>query len=132
MSNLSTLRSITLPDGNRLQASATPKTQPPECSAAVNLQMQIAPWLASVSCQFHILKLLKPLIDIVSALPNPSERALQEFSQAAEELVPCLLQTSTGVVAFLRGVLCLEIQSLTCLSRQLELLSAAAGAGAAA
>jgi hypothetical protein len=117
----STVLAIGLPAGGKLIASASSRAQSPECSAAANLQMQIAPWIASISCQFLILRLLKPLIDIVRGLPSPPAEALQEFSKAAAELQPCLFaQTAAGVLPFIRDLLCLEIQSLNCLQRNLQ------------
>jgi len=117
----STIRAVGLPGGGKLVASATLKTQSPACTAVTNLQAQIAPWLAAISCQFLILKLLKPLIQIVRALPGAAPSALQEFSQAAEDLVPCLLAPSpAGVLPFVRDLLCLEIESLNCLRLNLQ------------
>ena len=82
-----------------------------------------------MSCQFLILKLLRPLIDIVRALPNPPVAALQEFMKAAEELLPCFeAQTPAGVLPFVRDLLCLEIRSLTCLRRNLESMEKLAAA----
>jgi hypothetical protein len=86
--------------------------------------MQIAPWLASVFCQFQILRSLKPLIEIVKALPAPPASAILEFSKAAEELAPCLLApTSAGVLPFVRELLCLEIKSLTCRRNNLQAIA---------
>ena len=117
----STVLAIGLPAGGKLVASASLRTQSAECSAAANLQVQIAPWIASISCQFLILRLLKPLIDIVRGLPSPTAEALQEFSKAAAELQPCLFaQTAAGVLPFIRDLLCLEIQSLNCLQHNLQ------------
>jgi hypothetical protein len=97
----STVLAIGLPAGGKLVASASLRTQSPECSAAANLQMQLAPWIASISCQFMILRLLKPLIDIVRGLPSPPAEALQEFSKAAAELQSCLFaQTAARCFAF--------------------------------
>lgn len=116
----STIRAVQLPEGGKLVASGTLQSQSAGCTAAANLQMQVAPWLAVMSCQFQILKLLKPLIDIVSTLPNPSVPALQEFSKAAEGLLPWLLASApAGVLPFVRDLLCLEIESLNCLRRNL-------------
>lgn len=124
-----TLRAVGLPGGGKLVASATLKTQSAACTAVASLQMQIAPWLAAISCQFLILKLLKPLIEIVRALPGAPPSALQEFSKVAQELLPCLLAPSpAGLRPFARDLLCLEIESLNCLRHNLQSMAKLAAA----
>ena len=77
-----------------------------------------------MSCQLQILRLLKPLIEIVKALPNPPVSAIQEFSKVAEGLVPCLLvPTPAGVLPFVSELLCLEIKSLTCFRHNLQAIA---------
>ena len=121
---------ISLPTGGKLVGFNNPNPPASECSAIINLQTQVAPLIASMSCQLTILILLKPLIDVVKGLPNPSVQAIQAFAVAAEELAPCLLMTTgAGVLPFVKEFLCLEIRSLNCLSRNLE--SALRGATAA-
>jgi hypothetical protein len=123
-STSTTVQSIALPAGGKLLASATLKQQSADCSAATNLQIQIAPWIASISCQVQILRLLKPLIDIIGNPANPPTAAIQEFAKAAAALGPCLVaQTPAGVLPFLRDLLCLEIRSLTCLRHHLQLMA---------
>jgi len=128
--------SIGLPTGGKLEASPTLQTLPAECSAAANLQAQLAPWLASMSCQLLILKLLKPLIEIVRGLPTPPVQPVLEFLKVAEELAPCMLVPTPGaVLPFARELLCLVIQNLNCLRQNLnaaeKLLAAGPGSVAA-
>jgi hypothetical protein len=87
-----TVVAIDLPTGGKLVASPTLHMQSAECSAAASLQGQIAPWIASMMCQLLILKLLKPLIEIVRGLPTPPVpvQPVVEFLKTAEELVPCM------------------------------------------
>jgi hypothetical protein len=119
-----TVRSVELPTGGKLAAAPIVRAQPPDCSAATNLQMQVAPWLASMSCQFLILKLLPPLIEIIRGLPSPSVSAVENFLKIAVELAPCLAApTAAGVLPFIRDLLCLEIESLTCLRHNLQAMA---------
>ena len=112
---------IPLPTGGTLTGFNNPYPPASDCSAIINLQTQVAGLIASMSCQFKILKLLKPLIDVVKGLPNPSVQAIEAFAAAAEELAPCLLTaTGAGVLPFVKELLCLEIRSLNCFLRNLE------------
>jgi hypothetical protein len=120
---------IEVPTGGQLLGFPDLKIQSTECSADTNLLTQVAPLIASMSCQLKILKLLKPLIEVIHGLPNPPVSALQEFSKAAQDLAPCLLvPTPTSVLPFLQGLLCLEIKSLNCLLRNLQAMTTLAGA----
>jgi hypothetical protein len=115
------IAAIQLPTGGTLVGFNNPYPPTSDCSTIVNLQAQVAPLIASMNCQLKILKLLKPLIDVVKGLPNPSVQAIQAFVSAAEELAPCLLvPTPAGVLPFLKDLLCLEIRSLNCFLRNLE------------
>jgi hypothetical protein len=63
-----------------------------------------------------VLALLKPLIDVVKALPSPQPRSLVEFAKAAESLQPYLLMnTPLSAIPLVKDLLCLTLQSLTCL-----------------
>ena len=126
-SESSAIPAIEVPTAGRLLGFANLKMQSTECSAATNLQTQIAPLIASMSCQLKVLKLLKPLIEVIHGLPNPPVLALQEFSTAANDLAPwLLLPTPLGVLPFVRDLLCLEIRSLNCLLRNLQTITALA------
>ncbi len=76
--------SVQLPTGGALQAFADiSKGIPTDCSLTFSLMLQIAPFLASIQCLLKVLKLLKPLIDIIKGLPVPPVGALIEFGEAA-------------------------------------------------
>jgi hypothetical protein len=120
---------VSLPTGAQLQAFPTVPIQLEGCSGVTNLQTQIAPFLALIVCQFGIIKLLKPLIEVINALPDPSPRALQEFSKAAASLAPCLQSaTPAAVVPFLRDLICLQIRSLNCFLSNLRSVATSMGA----
>ena len=100
---------------------ANPHPPSSECSAITNLQTQVAPLIVSMSCQLKVLKLLKPLIDVIHGLPTPPVVVLEEFSKAALDLAPCLLiPTPSGLLPFVHDLLCVEIKSLNCLSQSLQ------------
>jgi len=121
---------VQLPTGGELVGFRNPHPQLSDCCAILSLQTQVAPLIASMVCQIKVLKLLRPLIEIVKGLPNPSVAALEEFEVAATELVPCLsMATPAVVVPFVRDLLCLEIKSLKCFSNELQGVVGKTGAG---
>jgi len=130
MSNSSNpIPAIQLPTGGQLLGFAIPHPPSSECSAITNLQTQVNPLIVSMTCQFKILKLIKPLIDVIQGLPTPPVKALEEFSEAAVALAPCLLITTpSSVLPFVHDLLCVEIRSLRCLLRNLQGVIAGAGA----
>jgi len=118
------LPSLQLPNGGILRPFPSLRVEPLECTTVLNLQTQIAPLVALMDCEARMLQIMKPLIEIVQGLPNPSLRALQDFNKAAIEIAPCLLSTTrTSLVPFLRDFLCLEIRSLNCLRQNLTSVS---------
>src|ERR1700738_3428453 len=88
---------VQLPTGGTISALADiSKGIPTDCSMTFSLMLQIAPLLASLECLLKILKLLKPLIDVVGSLGPPPDpiklpKAIVEFMKAAEAIIPCLL-----------------------------------------
>jgi hypothetical protein len=107
---------VTLPTGGKLSGlSDVSKGIPTDCALTFSLMLQIAPLLASMDCLLKILKLLKPLIDVVNGLPVPPVKAVQEFAKAAADLVPCLLvPTPASMIPFVKDLLCLIIRALKC------------------
>jgi hypothetical protein len=83
--------------------------------------LQIAPLLASMDCLLKILKLLKPLIDVVKGLPVPPVKAIMDFGKAASDLLPCLLvPTPLSMLPFLKDLLCLILKALKCFLSQMK------------
>jgi hypothetical protein len=100
------------------------------CATTADLQRQAAPWLAWAECLLRVLALLKPLIDVVKTLPSPQPRSLVEFAKAAESLQPYLLMnTPASVIPLVKDLLCLTLQSLTCLQSLLPADQARAAVG---
>jgi len=116
--------SVQLPTGGALQAFADiSKGVPTDCAMTFSLMLQIAPFLASIRCLLNVLKLLKPLVDIVKNLPMPPASALVEFGEAAVALAPCLLiPTPAAIIPFVKDLLCLILKVLECFLGQMKSL----------
>lgn len=114
---------VHLPTGSSLHA-ITHDDDP--CGAAVSLFQQTAPWLASMDCLIRILRLLKPLIDVIGGLPSPQPSALVAFARAAADLTPCLVMSGASDLSFVRDLLCLVLQSLRCVLNNSQTASTAA------
>ena len=110
---------ITLPAGELHALTDLSKGVPNDCSMTFNLMLQLAPFLASITCLLRILKLLKPLIDIVKGLPVPPVKAVEDFTAAAIELAPCLVMPA-NVVPFAKDIICFIRAVLACLLTQLK------------
>jgi hypothetical protein len=118
---------VTLPTGGTLSAFADiSKGIPTDCSMTFSLLLQIAPFLAMSDCLLKILKLLKPLIDVVKSLGPPPDpiklpAAIEDFVQAAIALAPCLLvPTPLNILPFIRDLLCLILKVLNCFISQMN------------
>jgi hypothetical protein len=108
-------------NGGRLLPFTNVESGSTECLSNVNLLTQVSPLIVSLTCQLKLLNVMKPLIELIKGLPTPSPTAITEFLAAAAELAPCLTTfTPTGVLPFLRDLLCLEIRSLNCVSQNLR------------
>lgn len=120
---------LTLPSGGKLKGIVDiTKAIPDDCSLTFSLVLQLAPLLASIECLVKLLKLVKPLIDVIKGLPTPPFKALEEFGQAAVELAPCLaLPTPVVMIPFVRDILLLIIKLLKCITGQLKSILAVMG-----
>jgi hypothetical protein len=68
-----------------------------------------------MACLLRVLALLKPLIDIVKALPSPQPASVIEFGKAATALQPFLMMNSPALaLPLVKDLLCLTLQSLKC------------------
>ncbi len=117
---------VTLPTGGALSSfSDISKGIPTDCAMTFSLMLQIAPMLAATECLLKVLKLLKPLIEVIKGLPFPSPSVIEEFIKAATDLVPCLLvPTPASIIPFIRDLLCLIIKALKCFLGQMKTILA--------
>ncbi len=115
---------VTLPTGGTISSfSDISKGIPSDCANTFSLMIQIAPLLASMECLLKVLKLLKPLIEVIKGLPFPSPKLIEEFIEAAGALVPCLLvPTPASIIPFIRDLLCLIIKALKCFISQMKVI----------
>lgn len=121
---------VTLPSGGSLKAlQDMGKSIPNDCSLSFSLMLQIAPLLASMECVLKILKLLKPVSDVITNLPTPpTPGVIKEIAEATADLAPCFLMvTPAGMIPFVRDILCLILAVLRCLIGQLKTLAEVMG-----
>lgn len=121
---------LQLPSGGSLSALADiSKGIPTDCAYSFSLLMQVAPLLASMECLLKILKLLKPLIDIVNGLPAPpSPGLIKEFADAVKDIIPCfLIPTPANIIPFLKDLLCLILKFLKCFLGQMKTIRGVLG-----
>jgi hypothetical protein len=113
---------LNLPLGGAMQAmSDISKGIPNDCALTFSLMVQIAPFLASIGCLLAILKLIKPLIDIINGLPFPPAKAIQEFAAAVPPVIECIpIPPFTNIILFIRDLLCLILKVLKCFRDQLK------------
>jgi hypothetical protein len=118
---------VQLPTGATLKAfTDISKGIPTDCAMSFNLLVQLAPLLASMECLIKILKLIKPLIDVVGSLGPPPDpiklpKAITDFTKAAADLAPCLLiPTPANMIPFIRDLLCLILKMLKCFRDELK------------
>jgi len=118
---------LSLPNGATLKAIPDlSKGIPTDCSLATNLILQLAPFLASIECLLKVLALIKPLIDIVKAVPSLDPikigQAMPDFIDAANKLLPCLGMIISGppIFMFIKDLLLLIIKIIKCMIGQLK------------
>jgi hypothetical protein len=110
---------IKLPMGELHALTDLSKGIPNDCSMSFNLMLQLAPFLASITCLVRILKLVKSLIDVVNGLPTPSPSVLKDFAGAAEEVAECFFMIA-AIPQFAKDLLCFIRAVLACLLAQLK------------
>jgi hypothetical protein len=122
---------VKLPTGGSLQAfTDISKGIPTDCSMTFNLLLQLAPFLGATECLFKVLKLIKPLIDVVKGLGPPPDpiklgKAIPEFLKATPPVLECALAiTPANILPFIRDLLCLILKVLKCFLGQMKTLLA--------
>lgn len=120
---------VCLPLGGRIQGMVdASKAIPDDCSLTFSLLLQLGPIMASIECLIKVLKLIKPLIDIIKAVPslNPVKigEALPDFIEAAKDVMVCITQVQLGVPMFVRDLMLLIAKFLHCVAGQLKSVAA--------
>jgi hypothetical protein len=118
---------ISLPTGGTIQALADmSRGVPSDCALTFSLMLQIQPFLAAIDCPLKILKLLKPMSDIITGLSKvppkpPSPQLLSDMIKAVADLAPCfLVSTPVPWVPFICDLLKLIKTILSCLVENME------------
>jgi len=117
--------SLNLPSGGTIKGIGDiTKGIPTDCSLNVSLMLQLGPILANLECFIRVLKLIKPLIDVIKGLPFPPVKAIADFGEAAADVVECIVKFTTpaGMIPFVKDILCLIIRILSCMLDQMNSL----------
>ncbi len=115
--------SLCLPFGGQIQGiTDITKGIPDDCSLSFSILLQLPPIMASLACFIKVLKLVKPLMEVLQSVTNPPKLAqvLPDFLTAAKEVVGCLLQIQLGIPMFVRDLLLLIAKFLGCLAQQMK------------
>ena len=119
--------SLELPTGGTIKGIGDiTKGIPTDCSLNISLMLQLGPILANLECFIRVLKLIKPLIDVIKGLPFPPVKAITDFGEAAVDVAECIAKFTTplGMIPFARDILCLIIRILSCMLDQMNSLLA--------
>lgn len=119
--------SLELPTGGTIKGIGdVTRGIPTDCSLNVSLMLQLGPILANLECFIRVLKLLKPLIDVIKGLPFPPVKAITDFGEAAIDVAECIVKFTTpvGMIPFVKDILCLIIRILSCMLDQMNSLLA--------
>ncbi|MFO1322804.1 MAG: hypothetical protein U1F15_01960 [Burkholderiales bacterium] len=117
---------LNLPMGGTLQGiTDVTKAIPDDCSLSFSLALQLMPFMASLDCLFKIVKVIEPLVKVVTALgkPDPIEaaKALPALADAVKPLLECIAKfVGLGVPLFIRDLLRLIAKLLRCITQQLK------------
>lgn len=120
--------SMHLPTGGKLQALVDiTKDIPDDCSLSFSLALQLGPILANLDCLFKIIKVIQPLVDVVTGLaaapPDVKKvgEAIPKLIEAVGPLVDCIVQfTGLGIFQFIRDILMLLAKILRCVCQQMR------------
>jgi hypothetical protein len=117
---------ITLPFGGATIEAFNDITKgiPDDCSLNFSLMLQVAPLLANMKCLIEALKVVEPLITLITALGKADlpaiAQALPKFLEAVPPLVDCIAKFFVGVPLFLRDLLLMLAKLLGCVVQSLR------------
>lgn len=123
---------VCLPLGGRLQGMVdATKEIPDDCALTFSLLLQLGPIMASIECLIKVLKLIKPLMDVIKAVPSLDVpkllQVVPDFIKAAEDVLPCVAQVQLGIPMFVRDLLLLIAKVLHCIGGQLKSIAGLMG-----
>jgi hypothetical protein len=117
---------LTLPTGGSIAAIAdVTKSIPDDCSMSFSLMLQLGPILANLDCLMKVVKVIEPLMKVVTELSNGNVpgalQALPKLVSAVGPLVDCITNfMGTGIFKFVRDVLMLLAKILRCVCQQMR------------
>ena len=127
---------LCLPLGGKIQGIAdVTKAIPDDCTLTFSLLLQLGPIMANLGCLLNILKLLKPLTDIIGGLTSPTDPskvakmtgAVPDFVAAIPPIIGCFAQIALGVPMFIKDLLLLIAKLLKCFAEQLKSIAGLMG-----
>ena len=103
------------------------KAIPSDCSLSFSLVLQLQPILVNLDCLFKVVKVIQPMIDVVTGLakvpPDVKKvgEAIPKLLEAVPPLVECITKfVGTGIPLFVRDLLMLIAKLLKCVAQQLR------------
>jgi hypothetical protein len=101
------------------------KAIPNDCSLSFSLVLQLQPILVNLDCLFKIVKVIQPMIDVVTGLAKVDlpkvAGALPTLLEAVPPLVECIAKfVGLGIPLFIRDLLMLIAKLLKCIAQQLR------------
>ena len=117
---------LCLPLGGKMQGMVDARNAiPDDCTLNFSLLLQLPPLLGSIECLVKILKLIKPLMDFITAVkdvnPPGIANAVGDLLPAGEDLInTCVLELVLGPPRFIRDLLLLIAKILHCIAGTLH------------
>ena len=118
---------VQLPVGGKIQGIVDiTKAIPDDCSLSFSLVLQLQPILVNLDCLFKIVKVIEPMMDVVTGLaaapPDLPKvgKAVPKLAEAVPPLVACIADFALAIPAFVRDLLMLIAKILKCIAQQLR------------
>jgi hypothetical protein len=125
---------LCLPLGGKIAGVAdVTKAFPDECTLTFSLLLQLGPILANLGCFIKLLKLIKPLTDLMKVLSSPPPdpvklaKVVPDFLAAIPPVVECFASIAIGVPLFIKDLLLLIAKILHCVAGQLKSIAGLMG-----
>ncbi|MEP6859876.1 MAG: hypothetical protein ABJE66_04610 [Deltaproteobacteria bacterium] len=116
--------SLCLPFGGSFQSiTDVSKGIPDDCEVTFSILLQLQPLMGSLGCFIKLLKVIQPLVDIITGLthlPAPDlgkvAGAMPKFVEAAADIASCFLAFQTSIPKFVRDLLHMIAKLLKCIA----------------
>jgi len=105
------------------------KAIPDDCSLTFSILLQLPPFFISLGCLIKLLKLMKPLMDFIQAVPNVVTKpggvitAVGELVPAVADVVSCFADLVLGVPKFIKDLILLIAKLLKCIAQSIKSLA---------